>query len=149
MTHIVNILMFYSCRRWHNYPSCASRKRYTDISRCLRTIFRLFVWLVPGYWCRLGEQVWDRVRMSRLFHRYYLEQNHASGLAKFHLHRWIWATVVPGLLAENESHNKFSCNTWTWNIAERITLRVRWLTPPQRLKLRWLMNESNPKYLSV
>ena len=31
MTHIVNILMFYSCRRWHNYPSCASRKRYTDI----------------------------------------------------------------------------------------------------------------------
>ena len=33
------------------------------------------------------------------------------------------------------------CNAWTWNIAERITLRIWWLTPPPSTINTTLTNE--------
>ena len=68
--------------------------------------------------------------MSRLFRRCYLEQNHAAGWQEFIFRHEFEPLLSPVFWQKTKSHNKFPCNAWTWNIAERITLRIWWLTPP-------------------
>ena len=60
-------------------------RNINQAERCLRAIFRQFVLLAPGSWCRRSERVWEHLRMSRLFHRCYLEQNLVAGSAEVHL----------------------------------------------------------------